>query len=396
MSWTVPRAVLRGAIWCVIFSLQLVVAVVVVFFVRAFIAAHVGQAIPREIRIDGNAVAPPRLEFACDQASGPLQSFFSSQSLIDDLRQLGAGITLALVDLSAGRASVVRRLNENGIPVTAWLALPQEQGYYVSAANAPETAARFAAFEKWTGDYGLRWAGVGLDIEPSLQDFGAVKQGHLLKLVGTLVRRCLDTGSVDRPRNAYAVLIQRIQADGYRVDTYQFPFIADERKVHSHLLERLFGIVDVHGNREVFMTYTNFNRAIDSALISAYGPEAQLLAVGSTAGDSQFDARFGPLNWNEFSRDVIAAGHFSEVVGVYNLEGSVRQGFLSRLKTMNWGQSVTVPAEANRKAAQLRARIQAALWTGSRLPYLTAAIAILDGWLLWRKRNRHRASRTDA
>lgn len=45
----------------------------------------------------------------------------------------------------------------------------------------------------------------------------------------------MDTGSVSRARNAYAALIQWIQAGGYRVDTYQFPFIADERKVHSHL-----------------------------------------------------------------------------------------------------------------------------------------------------------------
>jgi hypothetical protein len=391
MNPTMPRAVLRGVIWCVLFGLQLVVSAVVVFLARSFVAAHTGQATPRDIRIDSNAAAPPHLEFACEQATGQLQSLFSSQDLIDDLRQLGSGVTLALVDLSAGRAAVVRRLNENGIPVTAWLALPQEQGYYVNAVNAPETAARFTAFEKWTGDYGLRWAGVGLDIEPSLQDFGAVKQGHPLRLVGTLVHRCVDIGSVNRAKSAYAALIQRIQAHGYRVDTYQFPFIADERKVHSHLLERLFGIVDVHGDREVFMTYTSFNRAIDSALIRAYGPEAQLLAVGSTAGDPQFDARFGPLNWNEFSRDLIAAGHFSPVVGVYNLEGSVRQGFLSRLKTMDWGQSVTIPAEANRKVAYLRARIQAALWTGSRLHYLIAAILILDGWLVWWRRARRRA-----
>jgi len=248
----------------------------------------------------------------------------------------------------------VRRLNEAGIPVTAWIALPKEEGYYLNAANAHEAAARFAAFETWTRDYGLRWARVGLDIEPSLQDLGAALQGHWLRLAGTVVRRCFDTGSVDRARNAYAALIRRIQGDGYDVETYQFPFLADERKVHSTLLERVFGIVDIRGDREVLMTYTSFDHALDSALIWAYGPEAQLMVVGSTAGDPEPGGKFGPLSWDELTHDVVVASHFSPVVGVYSLEGCVRRGFLSRLKTMNWGQSFTIPAEANRKVVQLR------------------------------------------
>lgn len=39
-------------------------------------------------------------------------------------------------------------------------------------------------------------------------------------------------GRVTRARTAYAVLIPRIHGVGYLVDTYQFPFLDDERKVH--------------------------------------------------------------------------------------------------------------------------------------------------------------------
>ena len=132
--------------------------------------------------------------------------------------------------------------------------------------------ARFTAFEKWTSDHGLRWAGVGLDIEPSLRrSSGQSSRGIWLPAAAALLRRCFDSGSVNRARSAYSALIGRIQSEGYRVETYQFPFLADERKVHSTLLERLFGIVDIHGNREVLMTYSSFNHAIDSALVWAYG-----------------------------------------------------------------------------------------------------------------------------
>jgi hypothetical protein len=128
------------------------------------------------------------------------------------------------------------------------------------------------------------------------------------------------------------------------------------RNVHSTLLEQLFGIV-----------------------------------VGSTAGDPGLDSKFGPLPWNELSRDALVASHFSRVVGVYSLEGCVHQGFLPRLRAMDWGQTVTIPAEARRKVMQLRARIQAALWTGSHLGYFAVVLGVGDLWLIWRRHWRNRA-----
>ena len=380
-------------VWLTIFGLELAAGVAVSFTARTLVATHFGGTAAGDVRIEGNPAARPQLAFACELATEPLLALFSRQDVLDDLRGMHAAVSLSLIDLSSGRAEVVRKLNEIGIPVTAWLALPREQGYYISAANAPEASARFTAFEEWTRDYGLRWAGVGLDIEPSLQDFGAAMQGHWTRLALELLRRCLDTEGVSRARNRYAALIGRIQADGYPVETYQFPFIADGRKVHSTLLERLFGIVDVRGGREALMTYTSFNRAIDSALIWAYGPEAQILVVGSTAGGPEAGAKFAPLRWNELSRDALVASHFSRVVGVYSLEGCVHQGSLPRLRAMDWGQTVTIPAEARRKVIQLRARIQAALWTGSHLGYFVVVLVVGDLWLIGRRHRRNRAPR---
>lgn len=183
-----------------------------------------------------------------------------------------------------------------------------------------------------------------------------------------------------------------MQAHGYRVQTYQFPFIADERKESSTLLERLGGILDLKGDEEVLMLYTSFNREIDSALIWGYGPDAQIVAVGSTNG-SDSDPKFVPLNWEEFSRDLIVANHFSHVVGVYSLEGCIRQGYLSRLKTVNWNESVTIPAESVRRVVRLRVRIQRVLWIGSHLLYFIAAIVIAMTWIIVRWNTRRQRSR---
>ena len=200
-----------------------------------------------------------------------LQSLFSDPDVIRDLQQLHGGITLSLIDLSPGRAQVVQKLNSAGISVAAWLALPGQQGYYLNASNAAQAEVRFTEFQKWTADSGLRWSSIGLDIEPNLQEFTSIS-----RTASAALKRLFDPDTVTRARTAYGAFIARIKAAGYSVETYQFPFIADEREVRSTLLERLFGIVDVRGDREVLMLYSSFNRAADSALIEAARREGKV------------------------------------------------------------------------------------------------------------------------
>jgi hypothetical protein len=335
----------------------------------------------------------PELIFACDRPTSELPALFTP-ALIADLQQLKAGIALSTEDLSPERAQVVRKLNAAGIPMTAWIALPRDQGYYVNASNAPLTAARFEEFDKWTIANGLHWQAVGLDIEPTLSEYGTFTGGKG-RLLSLMVRRAFDSDRVRRARDAYAELIRRMQARGYYVQTYQLEFIADERRAHTTLLERLFGIVDVRGNQEVLMLYDSFNHQIGAGVLWQYGPDAQTVAVGSTAtsGDPAMDAKFPPLNWDEFSRDLIVARHFSKLVGVYSLEGCVRQGFIPRLKTMDWNQQVVIPGDSVRKAGGFRKFLFALLWVGSHFLYFMVGFLLVMAWLVrlivrWRRRKR--------
>ncbi|MGA2072738.1 MAG: hypothetical protein ABSH52_04475 [Terriglobia bacterium] len=335
---------------------------------------------------------PPHIVFACESDLGSLQALFADPTIIADLQDLHAGVALGLGDLSNGRAGVVRRLNAAGIPVDAWLDLPMEQGYYINASNEPQARARFAAFQKWTATNSLHWAAIGLDIEPNIQEFAALRNNKL-PLFATLLGRYFDVGRVPRMREAYATLIRQMQSQGYLVETCQFPFIVDERDAHTTLLERLAGLVDVRGNREALMIYTSFNHAMDSAMVWAYGPRAQIIVVGITKSNPPTDARFPPLDWEEFSRDLRVAAHFSPTVGVFSLEGCVHQGFLPRLKSMNWNEPVTIPTGAVRKAKLLRSRIHIVLWIGSNLPYFLLAMVFGIGWWIWRRRRGRAAAR---
>lgn len=52
--------------------------------------------------------------------------------------------------------------------------------------------------------------------------------------------------------------MNQIRADGYKVESYIFPFIYDERRANSQLLELLLGLVDVTTvDTEVPLLYTS-------------------------------------------------------------------------------------------------------------------------------------------
>ncbi len=344
------------------------------------------------VEVKGPGGVRPQIFFACcDQGMSDMDSWVKNPEVISQLQQLHAGLAVEISDFSAERAQAVRNLNEDGIPLTAWLVMSREQGHYLNGFNAPEAAVRFTQFEKWTQENELKWGAVGLDIEPNFQHLQEVHR-HRGAFLWLLTKRFFDYGQIERGRGAYRALIGRIQAAGYTVQTYQMPFLAEERAVHSTLLERLFGIVDVRGNEEVLMAYSSFNHAAGGGIPLIYGPQTETLAVGTTLDDKAA----GPtaLSWEEFSRDLIVAAHFSHVVGVYSLEGCIRHGFLPRMIALDWGQTVTISAEQIEAAQKFDRNLRHAIWIFSRLPYVVAVLPVVVVVLVWwRIRRRMRRAR---
>ncbi|HEY3754692.1 MAG TPA: hypothetical protein VGL42_00940 [Opitutaceae bacterium] len=332
------------------------------------------------------------LVFACDSDDTPLQALFADGTVAADLKQLSAGVCLVASDLTAARAAVVQRLNQEGIPTTAWLVLPKSQGYYLNASNGPAALDRYGEFEAWTKQYHLKWSAVGLDIEPTLDDPSAPAAKAHSSRVATFVRRYFDFDRVKRAHADYTELLRRIHSDGYVSQTYQLMFIATERAVHTTLLERELGIVDVRGDDEILMLYSSFTPTLGSALIWKFGPVSQTVAIGSTQVLDHPDPSDIPLDWTRFSSDLVAASHYSHLVGVYCLEGCVQRGYLSKLKTFDWNQTVTIPPAQIKLANQMHHGVTGLLWIASRLPYILAALILALGlfvrWLIRRRRRR--------
>lgn len=338
-------------------------------------------------------MAQARLTFFCELEAEALEALFADQAVMDGLIRLQASVSLGLLDLSPERAAVVRRLNEAGIPAIAWLLLPKEQGYWFNVGNAAQAAARYAQFKRWTAEQRLNWAGVGLDIEPDIREMQqlAVDRSRLLP---TLLRRTFDEERLRRAQMAYNALVAQIHADGYRVDSYHLPFIVDERQAGSTLLQRLAGLVDIAVDREVLMLYTSFFRPYGPGLLWSYAQNALSVGLGVTGGGVQIEgvAAPRPLDWDEFSRDLLLARRWTGDIHVFSLEGCVRRGFLPRLQAFDWEQPVTPPLAMTAQVDGWRKALRAGLWASAH-PWL-----LLAGWvsLLWLLTGRRRKVKREA
>ena len=330
----------------------------------------------------GITIRAPRLTFFCELEADSLQALFADSSVIKDLDALEANVSLGILDLTPERAAVVHSLNEAGIPVIAWQLLPMEQGYWFNVNNAAQASSRYKAFKVWSAEYGLQWAGIGVDIELDIRDLLHIKD-EKLRLLRTLLARVFNAERVRTAREAYNTLLTEMRMDGYHIDSYQLPLILDERKAGSTLLQRVAGLVELQADREILMLYTSLLRPHGPGVLWSYGEDAHSVGVGITGGGVQV-AGIGevpPLNWDEFSRDLRLAYCLTNDIHIFSLEGCVQQGFLSQLNGFDWDQPICPPHESARQIERLRKGLWMILW-GSAHPLLVLTGFVSLVWLL--------------
>lgn len=318
---------------------------------------------------DAARTAPSPVEptFFCELDAQPLAALFADPSLPTRLRALNARVSLGILDLSVERATVVRRLNGAGVPVIAWQLLPREQGYWYNLCNAAQAAERYQAFVAWSETQDLRWAGIGVDIEPHIREFQHLVTNPLRFVWAVLKRGCGQRRYRDA-RLDYQRLVARMRADGHRVYSYELPFIADEERVGSTLVQRLLDVTAVEADQRVPMIYTSFFRPFGDAILWSYAHSGKSLGVGLTGGGVQLDDFENPvpLTWEEFTRDLAIACHCCRQVHIFSLEGCVRRGFLERLEHHDWSLAARRPMPWTPVVASARHLLQAILWVTAR------------------------------
>lgn len=143
------------------------------------------------------------------------------------LEERGWGISLATIELDEATAKVIQDLNRDhpGLPITMWIVLPDEKGYWTNETNIAQTRTRVSEVESWTSYFDLKVAGYGLDIEPSILHARRSLQGpfdfvreHIKRV--QIHREMRRAG--ENPSQELAELIDDLRKTGVHTETYEF------------------------------------------------------------------------------------------------------------------------------------------------------------------------------
>lgn len=331
----------------------------------------------------------PKLSFFTELPSVELEALFADSTVISDLHAMEAEIRMGILDFSPERVRVVQQLNREGIPVVGWLLLPKEEGYWFNMENGADALQRYEDFQEWTLANNLQWAGVGIDLEPSMEDIVLMTnnpRAALKKAFG----RLFDSSRIEKGTADYQKVISRIKSDGYALESYILPFLFDEREANSRVFQRVTGILDIPSDLEIPMLYSSFYGPNGAAFIPLYGKGLKAVAIGSTGGGVEIEGmtQIPPtLSWEDLERDIILAGNVVEQVHIFCLESSVERGYLPKIKDIDYSQPTPDLSANITQLDQTRSKIQ---WVLTLLDYpiLLSIIALLIlalilGFLVW-------------
>jgi hypothetical protein len=348
-----------------------------------------------------NVRAPdrPRLIFFSELHGAALHDLLRRPGLIDLLIAQGYGVALSVALLDSDCAEAARLLHSRGVPLVAWLLLPPEEGFAFNLQNYPQAIAHYRAFRAWATAHGLVFEAVGLEIEtppeedPHAPQWGFREAARRLWLAG-------ENLLYPSARAAYAEMIGAIRHDGYEAHTYQMPFVADDRRAGTTVVQRALDIIDLPADVDVLMCSScvpsaRINGDLGGALIASYGPVADAIGVGSTSeDDAAWPDTTTRLPWPALRRDLLLAAHHTDTIYVFSLEDCVERGLLARIATLDWGAPARAEPAKRTLVGGLRLLLLGVL-VGGRFGPRTLAWAgwALAAWLWWRGRQRERERR---
>jgi hypothetical protein len=293
----------------------------------------------------------PDISFACELNGSDFAELFSDTSLVNELAAMKVTLVVGLMDFSPERTRVIQMLNEAGIPLVAWLLLPPEEGYWFNMYNGDKAFRRYSDFKEWTTRNGLIWKGIGIDLEPDIND-ARLALKHPWKIAWKAYLRLFDRKSLESGQKRYDELLSAMKADGFQVESYIIPIIFKEREKKTTSFQKLLGILDVRTEKEIPMLYTSVIN--NPGIIPFYHRPDMPIGLGSTGGGVQIEGIEAPaISWENLERDLLIASELTGEIFIFCLETSVKRGFLPKIKNFDF----TRPAPDMHQEVQEQSRI---------------------------------------
>ncbi len=292
----------------------------------------------------------PRLSFFCELRGKEFSELFADTALIQQLVDMNISLRVGLLDFNDERTVTIKKLNEAGIPMVAWLLLPEDEGYWFNMHNGDKAHNRYDDFRKWTTENNLKWEGIGIDLELDMND-ARLAVTNPWKLAWIIYKRLYDNKSLENGKEIYQKLVTRMEADGYSVESYLIPMIYNEREKGTTSFQKLFGLVDIKTGREIPMLYTSAMG--NPGIIPFYCTDRKPVGLGSTGGGVNIEGiELQALTWINLERDLLIASKLTDEIHIFCLEASVQKGFLDHIESLDFTRDapvITVEIEKQRK-----------------------------------------------
>ena len=271
----------------------------------------------------------PIISFFNEMKSRDLVNMFDDSTIIPTLKKMNAEIRMGMVDLSFDRVEVVKKLNQAGIPVVAWILLPENEGYWFNSSNGLQALKRYRDFQQWAAFNDLEFKAIGIDLELDINDAKLVRENPW-NLFWMIPPRLYSKSEYEKGQREYAQLIETMQRDGYMVESYYAPFIKDETAIGNSAIQQATKFLDIKTNKEIPMLYSSFLGNPDG-YYKVYASDIGLKAVGVGSTGGGVDTTLPTLSYEELVHDITVASMFADEVHVFSLEGCIQKGYLTRL-----------------------------------------------------------------
>ena len=320
----------------------------------------------------------PAITYIYDMPADHISSFWTD-ALIEDLSRAHIRLCIAIRDTSDARATLIQRLNLAHIPVVCWLVrddLDIMRDYRTGDAN--QLHARYRDVMRWSVEQSLRWDAIGIDISADVRD--TVRFGDYPAVdVNTFLRRISNRWHIDAATKSYENLLSLIRADNHRIESYEIPFIRDDRVSGSTLARRLLGLPAIAADAVVVSLYSSHSRPYGPGLISTYAPECAAVAIG----DCTTDGNNQPMSEHELWRDLQhVSGCGVPHIYIAGFPSIVEKGWHAKIIAGGWVRRSLPPTdEVHHQVARMRAGLRALLWAGARpsvlLPLLLPVLMLV-------------------
>ena len=243
---------------------------------------------------------------------------------------------------SAELESLLRAAAGEGVPVIAWLLLPEEDGYWFNEENLAEAREQVFAFIDWIEESRIPLKWLMFDMEMSLDKTHQMEGGDLMGDIVPMLQANVDGEAFERSTAEFSRLVTDVKDRGYVVTAAAYPFVLDDLLDEDNEIQDAFNtpIVGVPFDEIYFMAYRTSYASLlgifpGPYLIYEYAREAKAafgskgimgLGIIGTIGQVSDDGFTKP---SQLVEDIAAArAGGNERVFIFSLDGMAASGKL--------------------------------------------------------------------